>query len=261
MKPTLLKSPSFVVEDHRTGKDFQDINFSLLKQVFVDNAGLWEELIETMIAEWGITPVTVKLLGMRKSFLAKANRGKNMIKMTTHSISLDIIEDNADKMSLLIATFIHELGHLVTPVTEKFWSKQRDIHGPKFKKNVYLIAQWANAIGLLPDKLVMYSLGNATTGRVMEVLGTIPEPYKVPVGSSNTIDHTNTVRIGDTIQWNHSGHKWGGLWIGVVHNKTSKNLKVSNCTKDGKENAGQWTIPIMSSNYTIISSITRMSNA
>ena len=245
MKPTLLKSPSFVVEDHRTGKDFQDSCFSLLQQVFTDHQDLWEELIETIRAEWKIAPVTFKLYGYRKSFMAKAQLAKCYIKVTSHASPLSRIDTNEDKMALIIATIIHELGHLVTPIGYNLYSSQRNIHGQAFKKNVYTIAQWANAIGLLPNKLVIYGLGNANIGKAMQVLESPSETIFAANGTSTP------VRIGDTIEWQHSGTKWGGTWTGKVHNKTSNNLKVSNCMQNGKPSTGTWTIPLMSS-YKVI---------
>jgi hypothetical protein len=232
-KPLLLTSKNFSVVDARRGQDYENSEgFSRILPIFKENMEAWNELISCVFDEFNLSGnVLFHAMGDRKSFLGQANRSKLRIKITPCS---------KYPSYAITTTIIHELAHLATPISAKLTSSgvQRDIHGPLFKKNAYTIAKWAYAVGLLEEDQVKKDIGSST----------------INVPNKNEKKHSRLPK-GTIIQFEHSGHKWGGVWTGEIVKVNRKTYKVRPKTKDGKEvnmYSMTWTIPVLSSNFEVV---------
>lgn len=219
---------SFQVVDGRRGEDYaNEEGFNAIISVFSNNMDEWDELIECIFDEFSIpfNPIRFIAMGDRTSFLASANKAKNDIKITPCS---------AFKEGSITIALIHELGHIVTPTKIKAtWNgARRDIHGVTFKNNTYRIAQLAFAVGLIEQYQVTYDIGMSYLTCEKKSENT---PYTSGVGQN--------LRVGTLVEFEHSGHKWGGVWTGRVSKINRKTVKVISETKDGRPVSGsEWGI-------------------
>lgn len=231
-KSLLLHGKHFRVVDARRGQDYEDSEgFSRVISVFEENIEAWDELIHCVFDEFNISGnILFYAMGNRKSFLGQANRSKLRIKITPCS---------GYPVSAINTTIIHEIAHLVTPIGSKltYGGVQRDIHGNQFKKNAYTIAKWAYAVGLLEEDQVNRNIGMASL-------------------QSNKAkkQKREILSVGTRIKFEHSGHKWGGVWVGEIIKVNHKTYKVSPKTRDGKEvrSGMTWKIPIGSSRFEVV---------
>jgi hypothetical protein len=213
MKPVFLRSKSFIVTDHRRGKDYDDPAFPNLIATFKKNAEALEELVSFILNgdEFKTSPfvktIDFQAIGTRVRKLGCASRSQGYIQITPQRA--DYHE------GIVMETLVHELGHIVTPA--EYQNGRRIAHGYSFKANTYKIAQYAFAVGLLNEDQVRWDLGKASLKNMDEAARTT----------------TTSLRVGDMIAWKHNGHKYGGSYTGRVSKINAKTFKVQVLTKNG----------------------------
>lgn len=231
-KTTLLNGENFRVVDARRGQDYEDKeSFLRVLSIFEENIDEWDELIHCVFDEFDVKNgnILFHAMGNRKSFLGQASKSKLRIKVTPCS-GYHPREINT--------TIIHEIAHLVTPTQRE--GSRRIFHGTLFKKNAYKIAKLAYAVGLLEEDQVTKNIGMAS----LQADKTKTKKQKREILS-----------VGTRIKFEHSGHKWGGVWVGEIIKVNRKNYKVRPKTRDGKEvnmYGMSWKIPIKSSRFEVV---------
>lgn len=237
MKPVFLRSKSFIVTDHRRGKDYDDPAFPNLIATFKKNAEALEELVSFILNgdEFKTSPfvktIDFQAIGTRVRKLGCASRSQGYIQITPQRA--DCHE------GIVMETLVHELGHIVTPA--EYQNGRRIAHGYSFKANTYKIAQYAFAVGLLNEDQVRWDLGKASLKNMDEA-----------ARAATKANATTHLRVGDIIAWKHNGHKYGGSYTGKVSKINAKTFKVQALTKNGTNTpfGGTWTFSIGHTGFT-----------